>query len=177
MGIAPPKGWQVLDPKEPKAVVVNTAKGDVGVVFFPEVNKTGTDPSPEQVEAIARKVKELRPLVKLIVGVSPWGVQTESDFLDKHKPDLDVLLGSGTGVGFSAKPDQTGRILWMHTYTKGKAVYTIDLLAWPDGRSFKWNKNANYTSQAVVLDDTYAPTPAMEQLLQGVPDPGDKEAK
>jgi hypothetical protein len=116
-------------------------------------------------------------------------VQTESDFLEgelkfdgqkSEKPELDVLLGSGSGVGFSAKPAQNGRVLWMHTYTKGKAVYSIDLLAWPGDRTdraFKWEKDANFTSQAVVLDETYAPTPAMEQLLHGIPDPGDKQAK
>ncbi|KAF0232362.1 MAG: hypothetical protein FD177_2606 [Desulfovibrionaceae bacterium] len=178
MGIAPPRGWQVLDSKEPKAVILDTAKGKVGVVYFPEIKKAGGDPTPEQLQAISRKLKELRPQVKLLVGVSPWGVQTESDFIEKQKPDLDVLLGSGTGVGFSAKADQgNGRVLWMHTYTKGKAIYTIDLLAWPSEKSFKWEKEVNFTTQAVVLDDTFNPTPALEQMLQNVPDPGDKQAK
>jgi len=147
------------------------------VVFFPEAKKPGEDPGPNVVQAITRAIKELRGKAGLVVGVSPWGVQTESDFLEKTKPDLDVLLGSGQGVGFSAKPAQGGRTLWMHTYTKGKAIYTIDLLAWPGEKGFKWEQGTNYTTQAVVLDEAFTPDSGMEQLLQNVPDPGDKPAK
>lgn len=173
----PPKGWQVLAPKEPKTVVLDTPKGKIGLVFFPEAKKPGDDPGPDVIQAIAKAVKGLRGQVKLVAGVSPWGVQAESDYLDKTKPDLDVLLGSGSGVGFSAKPAQGGKTLWMHTYTKGKAIYTIDVLAWPGDKGFKWEQGSNYTTQAVVLDEAYIPDPGMEQLLQNVPDPGDKPAK
>lgn len=177
LNVSPPKGWQVLDPKEPKAVILDTPKGKVGVVYFPEAKKPGDDPTEQVAQAVVKKLKELRPSVKLLVGVSPWGVQAESDFLEKSKPDLDILLGSGTGVGFKAKPAEGGRTLWMHTYSKGKAIYTIDVLAWPGAKGFKWDMGTNFTTEAVVLDDTYAPDPAMEQRLQAVPDPGDKQAK
>jgi hypothetical protein len=174
---AAPKGWQVLDQKEPKTVILDSPKGKVGVVFFPEAKKPGDDPSPQTVQAINRVIKDLRPQVKLVVGVSPWGVQTESDFLEKSKPDLDVLLGSGGGVGFSAKPSEGGKTLWMHTYSKGKAIYTVDVLAWPSGKEFKWESGTNYATQALVLDDTFTPDSGIEQQLQNVPDPGDKQAK
>jgi hypothetical protein len=175
LGATPPKGWLVLDPKAPKTAVLDTPKGKIGLVFFPEAKKPGDDPSPEVVQAIAKAIKELRGQVKLVAGVSPWGVQPEMDYLEKAKPDLDVLLGSGSGVGFSAKP--SGKTLWMHTYTKGKAIYTIDVLAWPGDKGFKWEQGTNYTTQAVVLDEAYVPDSGMEQLLQNVPDPGDKPAK
>ena len=177
LGIAPPKGWLVLDAKEPKSVILDSANGKIGVIFFPEAKKPGDDPSPEAVKVITRKIKELRPQVKFLVGVSPWGVQPESEFLEKIRPDLDVLLGSGSGVGFSAKPAVGGRVLWMHTYSKGKAIYTIDVLAWPGAKNFKWEMGTTYTTQAVVLNEDYKPDPGMEQLLQGVVDPGDKPTK
>lgn len=175
--LSPPKGWQVLGPKDPKAVVLDTAVGKVGVLFLPEAKKPEDDPSPEVVTAIARKIKELRPQVSLMIGVSPWGVQAESDYLDKSKPDLDILLGSGSGVGFSAKPSTSGRVLWMHTYSKGKALYTIDVLALPGQKNFKWEQGSNFNTKVVLLNEDFSPDPGMAQLLQNVPDPGDKAAK
>jgi hypothetical protein len=65
----------------------------------------------------------------------------------------------------------------VHTYSKGKAIYTVDVLAWPGEKGFKWEPGTNFTTQAMVLDDTYTPDPGIEQLLQNVPDPGDKQAK
>lgn len=178
LGAAPPSGWVTLDPKEPKAVTLDVPGGKIGVVYFPEAKTPGDDPSEQQIQAIARIIKELRPSVRMVIGVSPWGAQAEGDYLDKHKPDLDILLGAGTSAGgFKAKPSTGGRTLWAHTYTKGKAIYTIDVLAWPGAKGFKWELGTNFTSQAVALDESFAPAPAMEQLLQAVPDPGDKKAK
>ncbi|GFK95149.1 hypothetical protein NNJEOMEG_03007 [Fundidesulfovibrio magnetotacticus] len=176
-GVKLPSKWVTLDPKEPKTVFIDSARGKVAVIYFPEAKKPGEDPSEAQLSAIQRAVKEARSQAKLVVGVSPWGSHAESDFLEKTKPGLDILLGLGSGVGFSAKPAEGGRVLHMRSYTKGKAIYTLDLLEMPSDKGFKWEQGTNYTTQAVVLDDSYPPAPAMEQLLQGVEDPGDKQAK
>jgi hypothetical protein len=182
LGLAPPKGWVVLDAKEPKTVILNTAQGKVGVIFFPETKASAKGdehaaPGSDLILAIERKIKELRPQVNLVVGVSPWGVQDESDYLEKTKPGLNMLLGSGPGIGFMAKPAADGKVLWMHSYSKGKALYTVDLLAWPGAKDSTWEAGKNYTTKAVILDQDVSPDPGMEQLLQGVPDPGDKHAK
>lgn len=176
-GVKLPSGWVVLDPKEPRTVFVNSARGKVAVIYFPEARKPGEDPAEAQVTAIQRAIREARPQAKLVIGVSPWGSHAESDFLEKTKPGLDILLGLGSGVGFSAKPAEGGRVLWMRSYTKGKAVYTVDVLTLPQDKAFKWEQGSSYTTQAVVLDDTFPPAPAMEQMLQGVEDPGDTQAK
>jgi hypothetical protein len=182
LSLAPPRNWVVLDAKEPRTVILNSAKGKVGVIFFPEAKLSGKGgghaaPDPGIIQAIGRQIKELRSQVNLVVGVSPWGVQDETDYLEKSKPDLDVLLGSGPGVGFAAKPAEDAKVLWMHSYSKGKALYTIDLLAWPGAKDFIWEVGKNYTTKAVILDQDISPDPGMEQLLQGVPDPGDKHAQ
>jgi hypothetical protein len=109
------------------------------------------------------------------VGVSPWGVLGESEYLENAKPVLDILLGSGSGVGFSGKPSANGRTLWMHTYNKGKAVYAVDVLSWPGSKDFKWEAGSTFTSQAVILDDTFTPAPEIEALFKGVPDPNDRQ--
>lgn len=176
-GIAAPNGWVTLDPKEPRTQFIDSPKGKIGVVFFPMSKKVGDGPTEDQAQAINRKIKELRSQSVMVIGVSPWGVQAESDYLEKTRPDLDVLLGSGPGVGFSAKPYVGGRLLWMHCYSKGKAIYTLDLLTMPGDRNFKWEMGSNYTTQALILDDKIQPDQEMTELLQNVPDPGDKTAK
>ncbi len=175
MKIAGPQGWLTLEAKAPVVKMLTTNVGKVAVVFLPVGKKPGDGPTPDQEQAIARALKDARSQARLVVGVSPWGVQAESDYLENAKPDLDVLLGSGSGVGFSAKPAQASRVLWMHTYSKGKAIYTVDLLALPGEKGFKWELGTNYLTQAVVLDDTYTPDQAMTGLLADVPDPGDKK--
>lgn len=174
-GVKPPAGWQTLDPKDPKTVFLDTPKGKVAVVFFPETKKLDDPPSESMVQTLSRTFKEARERgATLVVGVSPWGVHAESVYLDNSKPDLDILLGSGSGVGFSAKPAAGDHTLWMHTYSKGKAIYTLDLLAWPDGKRFKWDAGNNFSSQTLVLNEEVKPDTALEQMLQNVPDPGDK---
>lgn len=168
--------WLTLDPKEVRSCVVNTPGGQIGFVYFPVLKSAMDSPTEATLERIAREASRLRAAkVKLVVGVSPWGVQNESEYLEKSKPVVDVLLGSGPGVGFSAKPADGGKVLWMHTFTKGKALYTVDVLDWPDAdQPVRWEQGKNYTTRVLVLDDSYTPDPTVAALFQGVPDPNDK---
>lgn len=177
LGGSAPANWLTLAAAEPVSTVIERSGRKIGVVYFPEGKKPGDGPNDKAAQAIARKLKELRGSVDLVVGVSPWGTNAESEYLEKTKPELDILLGSGSGVGFSAKTANAGRTLWMRTYSKGKAVYTVDVLAWPGAKNFKWEQGTSFTTQAVVLDENFPADPAMEKLLENVPDPGDKQAK
>ncbi|GAB6035494.1 hypothetical protein JCM15519_00530 [Fundidesulfovibrio butyratiphilus] len=167
--------WLTLDAKDVRSSVVNTPGGQIGFVFFPVLKSAMDSPSEAMFERIEREAARLRSAnVKLVVGVSPWGVQNEAQYLEKAKPVVDVLLGSGPGVGFSAKPADGGKVLWMHTFTKGKALYTVDVLDWPNGQATRWEQGKNYTTKVVVLDDSFTPDPAVAALFQGVPDPNEK---
>lgn len=174
LGRLAPRGWHSPQDKEPVSVILDTPGGKVGVVIFPEAKKAGEAPGEDISRAVSRAAKELRPQVKLVIGVSPWGVTAENEFLEQARPDLDVLLGSGDGVGFSAKNANGNRTLWMHSYTKGRALYVLNILDWPVEKNFKWDVDKNFTTQAIILEDHYAPDPEMEKRLQSVPDPGDK---
>lgn len=176
-GLAPPGNWFVLDSKEIRSKIVEVPTGKIGLLFFPELAKQDAAPSPDFVRAIEREAAKLRPQVNLVVGVSPWGVNSESEYLEAAKPVLDVLLGSGPGVGFSARVAGKGKTLWMHTYNKGKALYEVDLPAWPGSGDFRWEAGKNFASQAVILDDAYAPVADVEAMFQGIPDPNDKQDK
>jgi hypothetical protein len=173
-GLKMPPAWVALDNKKVQSTILTVAGGKIGVLFFPVLAKPGASVDEGLVHLIEQEAQKLKPQVNLVVGVSPWGVQNESDFLDKVKPGLDVLLGSGPGVGFSAKPSPNGKVLWMHTYTKGKAIYTVDLPAWPTDKDFQWTLDGNYSTKAVLLDDSFQTDPGMVDIFQGIPDPNDK---
>lgn len=168
-----PKHWLALDSKEVVTTVVDTSGGQVGFVFFPMLKTVMATPSENIIAKIDKETAKLRGQVKVVVGVSSWGVQNEADYLEKAKSLPDMLLGSGPGVGFAAKATASGKVLWMHTFSKGKALYSVDMLAWPQGQGFKWEMGTNYTTQALVLDDSYPPNAAVEALFAGVPDPND----
>jgi hypothetical protein len=166
-GLPLPPGWQTLG-KEVLSQVIETPGGNIGVLFFPAVSVPEAGPSPEVMAKIAREAKKLRPSVKLLVGVSSWGVYAERIYLEKAGPVLDVLLGGGDGVGFSARPAAGGRTVWMHSYSQGKAVYELNVLAWPGGAGFAWEPETRFTSRAILLDQTLAPEPEMEALFAGL---------
>jgi len=173
LSVTPPAGWVTLDAKEPKTVILTVNGHKIGVVYFPEAKHPGDLPSQDVLDRVSHAVKELRPQVELVAGVSPWGVTAENDYLDKTHPDLDILFGAGLGVGFMARPTASGKTLWTHAFYKGKALYTIDLLALPGAKDFKWEAGKNFAAKAVSLDDSVAADPAMRQMLENVRDPGE----
>lgn len=173
--VAPPANWLTLSERDVQTAVLQKPGGTIGVVFFPMLKNPKAQPGDDVIQKIDKEVAKLRPTVSLVVCVSPWGVESEAYFLEKAKTVPDVLLGSGPGVGFSAKPSAGGRALWMHTYNKGKAIYSLDVLQWPTAKGFKWELGSSFTSQAMILDDTYPAAPAMESLFEGVPDLTEKK--
>jgi hypothetical protein len=166
-GLSLPPNWRALG-KDVQSQILETPNGKIGLVFFPVLNTANAEPSPETIDMIVREAKKLKPSAKLLVGISGWGVSNEGIYLDKAPPVLDVLLGSADGVGFSAKPSPDSKTLWMRSYTKGKALYVLDLLAWPSSTAFSWEPGSNYNSQALLLDTTFASDQAMDELLQVV---------
>ena len=176
-GVTPPANWLTLSYKDVQTSVLDTPSGKIGVVFFPLLKNPKAQPSEDMIQKIDKEVAKLRPSVSLVAGVSPWGVESETYYQDKAKTLPDVLLGSGAGVGFSAKPSAKEHVLWMHSYNKGKAVYSADVLQWPTGKGFKWVPETNFTTQAIILDDTYKADPEMDTIFEGVPDLNDKHAK
>ena len=175
--VAPPANWLTLSDKDVQTTVLEKSGAKIGVVFFPMLKNPKAQPGDDMIQKIDKEVAKLRPTVSLVVGVSPWGVESEAYFLERAKTVPDVLLGSGPGVGFAAKPAQNGRTLWVHTYNKGKAIYSLDVLQWPTTKGFKWELGTGFTTQAIILDETYPADPAMESLFEGVPDLTDKKDK
>lgn len=171
-GLAPPTGWKTLSNKV-QSQVIDVPNGKIGLIFFPELKDPKADPSVSAIEAVEREAARIRPTVNLVVGVSGWGVRGEEIYLAKAKPVLHVLLGAGDGVGFSARSEADGKTLWMRSYTKGRAIYELDVRTWPTGEDFAWTPGVQFATQAIPLDVHFPDAPWAVDLFKGVPPPSD----
>ncbi|MBF0482076.1 MAG: hypothetical protein HQK81_12110 [Desulfovibrionaceae bacterium] len=162
-GAALPPGFLTAG-DAPQKAVYTIGGNTIGVVFFPELGRA-EGPSEAAIQAVAGAAASLRPDVKLVIGVSPWGSEAESRYLAHAKPAVDVLLGGGPGIGLTARPDATGKVLWMRSFGKGKTLDALDLLAWPGGADFTWKDKVNFTFQVISLGDDYAAKPEIDALF------------
>lgn len=175
-GLSPPAGWKILTGKV-QSQVIDVPGGKVGLVFFPELKDPKAAPAQSVIEAIEREAARLRPAVNLVVGVSGWGLRNEETYLQSAKPVLHVLLGGGDGVGFSARTEAEGKTLWMRSYTKGRAIYELDVRAWPKGDDYGWIPGVQFASQAIPLDVNFPDAAWAVDLFKGVPSPPEPGGK
>jgi len=160
-----PAGFTVLENK-PLTKVLKVAGTTVGIVFFPPPPDL-TKPAPVAIgDAVAKAAAELRPSVRLVIGLSGLGMPDEEAFLAAHPDALDVLLGSGISAGTAGRVGPQGKTLWARSYTRGKTVNRLDLLALPDGAAFAWTPNGNFKAEVVNLDETYPADPDIKQLFE-----------
>jgi len=169
-----PPGFLVAG-EAPQKAVYTVGGNKIGVVFFPELGRAAK-PSDAMTQAIEREAASLRGEVKLVIGISPWGSDAERYYLEHAKPSVDVLLGGGPGIGLTARPDASGKILWMRCFSKGKTLDTLDLMAWPGGADFKWMDKGNYAFQIISLGDDFAAAPEIDALF-AAPAGENKEVK
>ena len=169
-----PPGFLVAG-EAPQKAVYAVGANKIGVVFFPELGRAA-NPGDAVVQAIERAAASLRPEVKLVIGVSPWGSDAERYYLEHARPAVDVLFGGGPGIGLTARPDATGKVLWMRAFGKGKTLDTLELTAWPGGVDFTWRDKGNYAFQVISLGDDFAAKPEIDALFDA-PAGDSKEVK
>jgi len=169
-----PPGFLVAG-ETPQKAIYTMGANKIGVVFFPELGRAAK-PSGAMIGAIERAAASLRPEVKLVIAISPWGSDAERYYLEHAGPAVDVLLGGGPGIGLTARTDATGKVLWMRSFSKGKTLDTLDLMAWPGGADFKWVDKGNYAFQIISLGDDFAAKPEIDALF-AAPAGGSKEVK
>lgn len=160
-----PAGFTVLEQK-PLTKIVKVAGTAVGIVFFPPPPDL-TKAAPASLgDAVAKAAAELRPSVRLVVGLSGLGMPDEEAFLAAHPDALDVLCGSGISAGTAGRPGPQGKTLWTRAYTRGKTVNKLDLLALPDGEAFAWKAGTNFKAEVINLDETYPADPEIKKLFE-----------
>lgn len=148
--------------------VLNLGNVRVGLLLFPTI-----DPDLAKVprvvgRAVADKARLLRERSDLVIGVSPWGVNAEMDFLDSYGHTVDVLLGSGPGPGFPARPMAGDKTLWLRPYAQGRALHVLTFSALPQRTpDWKWVRDKNASVVLQSLGESITNDPGMEALLAG----------
>ncbi|EPR42358.1 hypothetical protein dsx2_0285 [Desulfovibrio sp. X2] len=136
-------------------------------MLLPEV--TTPSPTAAQFDAAAAAAKELRGKAKLVIGLSPWDVDAEQVLLSRPDNAFDIFVGSGRGRGIVGMFTAFDKTLWVRPYAEGKAVGSIEVLAWPDrSPDFKWKQDANVRFTVVPLKDDLPDDPDTAAVLTGV---------
>jgi hypothetical protein len=160
-----PVRFTVLGP-QPASKRIEVGGLSIGIVFFP-VSPNLKEPVPTALlDATAKAAAELRDKVKLVVGISGWGMSDEENFLNAHPESLDVLLGSGPNAGTAGRPGANGKTLWSRSYIKGKTINRLDILTLPGPADFTWKPDATFKANVVSLDDLYPADPEIQKLFQ-----------
>jgi hypothetical protein len=150
-----------------KSEIVNVNGTKVGLVAFPDLGPESTAPTQAVIDEVWKKAKELRPQVKLLLGVSSWGADNERKFLSRAEPLFDIVLGGGVGRGLEGEVSGLGGTLLVRSMTKGKYMNVIDIYAWPDPNSDKkWKLGASVRSEMKELGSEIPDDPAFKGLFK-----------
>ena len=119
-GITPPSGF-VEASSEAKTQTISIKGVTAGIIFFPMLDAKASLAPQKALKAVAKAASDLRSQhVDIIIGLSTWGAQIERDYLDHGNTDVDILLGSGQGFGFNARPMANGHVLWARGFFQRK---------------------------------------------------------
>lgn len=130
---------------------------DVGVVYLPHLPDNELTLPPQAAREVSEAVKTLRASSDLVVGLSDWGYSREQALLSSGQDMPDLLLGSGPGIGLTGQRMAGGRTMWIRSYSQGKGVERIEILALPERKStFAWTEGQNIRMNLDGLTDQYA---------------------
>lgn len=152
MDVPLPANWMVQEDRV-QTVVLSKGGVDLGLVIFPALQGPAlAGPSEAQLREISQAAKALHGRASVVVGLSTWGLLAEQRMLDNSPPALDILLGSGRGMGLNGRLMSQNTLLWIRAFDKGKALQHIEVLtppgekrkkrekslAWSQGRTISW---------------------------------------
>lgn len=163
-GATMPESFGVLGPA-PAVTTIRIGDIPIGIVRFPDVPKGAQSIPPELAARTAEAAATLRGKVRLVVGLSGWGSTDEAAFIRAHPGAVDVLLGSGPGLGSAGSAVADGKTLWSRAYTQGKTVNRIDIFSLPDSDAFTWKPQTGFHAEVISLDDHYAADPEIQKLF------------
>ncbi|MBA4357386.1 MAG: hypothetical protein C0405_06635 [Desulfovibrio sp.] len=168
-GLQPRPGWHGSDRLE-QLLLGPDAAHKIGVILLPPLSDAAPALPPALVRQIEDAVRTLRATTKLVVAMSPWGYTYEQDLLKTAGPLPDILLGSGPGIGLVGNISAGGKTLWIRSFSQGKAMSRIDILAWPEhgNPNFKWTEEQNIRMTLFGLTDQYQDDQPMLSLMQSL---------
>ena len=149
---------------EPKLVVKNVQDGSLAFVLFPDSGQH--DPDIEKKAADFAESLRKNGKHNLIIGVSTWGADRENDFIERRGDAFDIILGSGTGPGYTGLYMREGRLLWARPFTKGRSVNSVTIPTLPaPGHKTVWEPQASIFTEAVSLGGGIPSDPEIDAIF------------
>lgn len=168
-GIAPARPWMTYKQAPYRQVVLPDGR-KVGFIVFPPLPKGSDLPDGGTFLSISKAVTKAKARAELVVALSDWGIVAEREYLAKAPMNMPhILLGSGMGTGIRGQVMADGRILYARSYTKGKAVNTIEVGQWPaKNDDFRWIRGVNITPSLTSLTDRYYGNLKINEIFSNV---------
>lgn len=164
-GVQPRPSWRGGEKLEQHILSEGSTK--IGVLLLPPMPKGARNVPQNLIHQVENAVHSLRRTVKLVVAMSPWGYGPEQELLKGSGPHPDILLGSGPGIGLVGTIAAGGKTAWVRSFTQGKSVLRVEVLAWPEENStFKWTEEKNIRMILFGLTDQYQENPQLLTLMQ-----------
>jgi len=104
---------------------------------------------------------------KPIIVISPWGYSWETNFLSKY-PQIELLLGSGPGPGFSGELLHHKHTLWVRPFSLGKSVNFISILDYSSylRQNRKWIFGKNIKAKIISLNSSIQEDNHLKKFLK-----------
>lgn len=166
-GVTPPKAFATADRATYREFTL--AGGEkIGVILFPDLPRKSKEPDQRTVKGIEDLVRKHRDEVRLLIGISPWGLWVEQAFMKMKPVGPHIVLGSGIGTELrGVLRDSKGRIFWSRSSVRGRSVARIDVLQWPEGDDFIWTDNGSIKSDFISLTDQHPENGEVLQIILG----------
>lgn len=149
---------------KPQLIVRDVPGGSLAFVLFPDSGRH----DPDMEEEVARFARSVRSEGRhnLVIGVSTWGADRETAFIDRLGDAFDIVLGSGPGPGYAGLYMREGRLLWVRPFTKGRNVNSVTIPALPaPGQKIVWEPQGSIYTEAVPLGGNVASDPQIDALF------------
>ena len=138
-----------------------------GLIILPPLKDAHQPLPPGLLHSISEAVTKLRATTQIVLALSSWGYSYEQELLNSTGVLPDLLLGSGTGIGFVGNKSANGKVLWIRPYAQGKSVERIDIYEWPERTvNFKWTDEQNVRMSLFGLTDQLKDDRRVLSLIQ-----------
>lgn len=167
-GVRPRASWKGSERME-EHILHHEGGPRIGVILLPPVAYSAPTVPENLIHQMENAVRRLRASTKLVVVMSPWGYNKEQELLRRADKGAlpDILLGSGPGMGLVGAITDDGKTAWIRSFTEGKSILQVQVLAWPEHNStFKWTEEKNIRMSLFGLTDQYQENPQLLTLMQ-----------
>lgn len=154
--------------KAPEILLLERAQVRVGLVFFPEGSAEKKAPTRDETRAVLAAAESLKEKADLIIGVSPWGFALEQEFIEAARGAFSLILGGGTGIGFSHTTlSTTPETLWSRPDPGGRSVNIIEFFERPaTGTPFYWIDGISFKAWQEPLGPSSPPDIGMQKIIR-----------